>query len=45
MFAYLEKQHNSEIVFDHTEPAIDYAEFLKQDWTNTVYANERSKLK
>ena len=29
MFAYLEKQHNSEMVFDHTEPAIDYSEFLK----------------
>ena len=36
MFSYLEKQYNSEMAFDHTEPAIDYAEFPKQDWKNTV---------
>ena len=45
MFAYLEKQHNSEIVFDHTVPAIDYSDFPKQDWENTVYANKRGELK
>ena len=45
MFAYLEKQHNSEIFFDHTVPVIDYSEFPKQDWENTVYANERGELK
>ena len=27
MFAYLEKQHTSEMVFDHTKPAIDYSKF------------------
>ena len=45
MFAYLEKQHNSEMVFDHTVPAIDYSDFPKQDWENTVYTNERGELK
>ena len=45
MFAYLEKQHNSEMVFDYTVPTIDYSEFLKQNWNNTVYANERGELK
>ena len=30
MLAYLEKQHNSEIVFDHTVPAIDYSDFLRK---------------
>ena len=45
IFAYLKKQHNSEMVFDHNESAIDYAEFPKQDWKNTVYANERGELK
>ena len=45
IFAYLEKQHNSEMVFDHTAPDIDYADFPKQDWKNTVYANERGELK
>ena len=45
MFAYLEKQHNSEMVIDHTAPDTDYADFPKQDWKNTVYANERGDLK
>ena len=45
IFSYLEKQHNSEMVFDHTLPDVDYAGFLKQDWDNTVYDNERGKLK
>ena len=45
MFSYLEKQHNSEMVFDHTLPDIDYLQFPKQDWDNTVYANERGELK
>ena len=31
MFAYLEKQHNAEMVFDHTVPVIDYNEFPKQE--------------
>ena len=33
------------MVFDHTVPAIDYSDFLKQGWENTVYANERGELK
>ena len=45
MFAYLEKQHNSKMVFDPTVPYIDYNGFLKQNWENNVYANERGELK
>ena len=45
MFSYLEKQHNSEMVFDYTLLDVDYSEFPKQDWDKTVYANERGKLK
>ena len=45
MFSYLEKQHNSEMIFDHTLTDVDYAEFPKQDWDNTVHANGRGKLK
>ena len=29
MFAYLEKQHNSEMFFDHSVSVVDYSEFLK----------------
>ena len=45
MFSYLEKQHNCEMVFDHTVPEIDKADFPKESWDNTVYANERGELK
>ena len=33
------------MVFDHTVPDVDYAEYPKQDWDNTVYANGRGELK
>ena len=44
-FSYLEKQYNSDMVFDHILPDVDYAKFPQQDWDNTVYTNERGKLK
>ena len=45
MFSYLEKNHNSEMVFDHSVPDINHNEFPKQDWSNTVYLNERGELR
>ena len=45
MFSYLEKQHNCEMVFDCTVPTINKADFLKENWDNIVYSNERGKLK
>ena len=39
MFSYLEKQHNCEMVFDHTVLDIDKSDFLEEDWENTVYSN------
>ena len=45
MFSYLEKNHNSEMVFDHSVPDIDHDDFQKQDWSNTVYASKRGALK
>ena len=45
MFSYLEKNHNSEMVFDQSVPDINHNEFPKQDWSNTVYSNERGELK
>ena len=37
MFAYLKAKHNSEMVFDPSEPNIDMSTFEKQDWQHTVY--------
>ena len=39
IFAYLDKHHNSEIVFDRTPPEIPDNLFEKHDWLHTVYRN------
>ena len=31
-------------VFDPREPSINHADFLKLDWSNTVYANKRGEI-
>ena len=33
------------MVFEHIIPDIDKSNFLKEDWENTVYANEIGELK
>ena len=45
MISYLEKQHNCEMVFDHTVPDIYMSDFPNKDWNNLVYSNERDELK
>jgi len=39
MFSYLKNKHNSEMVFDPSDPEIDELLFQKEDWTNTVYGS------
>ena len=39
MFAYLKKYHNSELVFDPSNPIIDEAEFEKKDWTSSKFGH------
>jgi hypothetical protein len=39
MFAYLKKYHNSEMVFDPSDPAIDESEFERQDWTSSEFGH------
>ena len=39
VFAYLKSHHNSEMVFDPSEPVIDRSLFVRQDWSATVYGN------
>ena len=38
VFSYLEKKHNTEMVFDPSMPCIDPSIFPCKDWSNTVYA-------
>jgi len=37
MFAYLKKYHNSEMVFDPSEPDIDESQFQEKDWTTSEF--------
>ena len=39
MFAYLKKNHNSELVFDPSDPEIDASSFERQDWVSTEFGN------
>ena len=44
IFAYLKNKHNTEMVFDPSEPDIDYKLFEKQDWRDTVYGESKEQL-
>ena len=39
MFAYLKKNHISELVFDPRNPIFDKAEFEKKDWTSSEFGH------
>ena len=41
MFAYLKKNHNSEMVFDPSEPDIDMSDFPREDWSLSIYGDVR----
>ena len=45
IFMYLKKHHNTETVFDLTEPTIVEKLFERQDWRNSVYATDDTGLK
>ena len=40
IFSYLRKHHNSEIIFDLSEPDLDLSLFEQQDWSTTVYGDK-----
>ena len=45
MSRYLKADHhNSEMVFDPTEPDIGEASFEKKDWCHSVYGNKQEEL-
>jgi hypothetical protein len=39
IFAYLKKYHNTEMVFDPTEPVIEEGIFERQDWASSKFGN------
>ena len=45
IFAYLKKYHNSEMVYDPTEPVIDERAFKKADWTySSILERDRKEV-
>ena len=44
MFAYLKKHHNSEMVFDPSEPDVDTNDFPREDWSLSIYGNVSEEL-
>lgn len=39
MFSYLRDSHNTELVFDPSEPDINKADFLSEEWKDMVYGS------
>ena len=44
IFAYLKKHHNSEMVFDPSEPEIDMADFPHEDWSLSMYGDVKEDM-
>ena len=40
IFSYLRKYHNSEMVFDPSDPAVDEKQFERKDWTSSEFGLE-----
>ena len=43
-FAYLKKYHNTEMVFDPSDPIVDESKFQQQDWTSSEFGHVIGKL-
>ena len=39
MFGYLKSHHNTEIVFDPSDPVIDMSRFQKRDWVSSEFGH------
>ena len=44
IFASLKAKHNTEMVFDPSEPDIDETMFQREDWQHTTYGNCKEDL-
>ena len=44
MFAYLKKHHNSEMIFDPSEPDIDMSIFPREDWSLSIYGDVKEDM-
>ena len=44
VFAFLKRKHNGVIVFDPTEPEIDFNKFPREDWSATPYGECKEEI-
>ena len=44
IFGYLKSNHNSEMVFDPSEPNLEEEYFVREDWSHSVYGNKVEEL-
>ena len=44
VFAYLKLKHNAEMIFDPSEPDIPENDFVKQDWSSSVYNKAKETI-
>ena len=44
VFAYLKKNHNTEMMFDPTEPEVDMKDFSREDWSYSIYGDAKEEL-
>ena len=44
MFAYLKKNHNSEMVFDPSEPDIDMSDLPREYWSLSIYGDVKEDM-
>ena len=42
-FAHLQTYHNTEMVFDPSDPVIDEYQYQKRDWTSSKFGNVQDK--
>ena len=43
IFGYLKKYHNTEMVFDPSDPVVDPTSFVMQDWSNTEFDHDNKE--
>jgi hypothetical protein len=43
MFGYLKKYHNTEMVFDPSDPVVDESSFELKDWTSSEFGHLQGK--
>jgi hypothetical protein len=43
VYAYLKKHHNTEMVYDHSYPEINEADFHQRDWTSSEFGHIQGK--